>query len=486
MLRSANLQTQIPIAKSNSNFSLAFSERKMLLALVDIAIVTSIAIATLNWKIPPTNSWSLTTLAQQSIWILTMVALWLVWQFLNDMYELRMAVKLRRTWKRVGVGAIAISLIYIIYAFILPGDSYSSVVGNSKLYPLLSIAFTAGSIGLWRTIYKLCFGAAHSRERIAIYGAGYSGAAIAEALKYHPHYEIVGFIDDNIDLHKARVREVPVVGDRETLTKQFVERGKVDAIVLAISSPIEDTLLHLLTSCHDRGISVVPMPVLYEQVTGKIAVEHIGSQWFAALPMRRNSFDTFNRIGKRLLDIICALIIGTILVTIFPFVALAIRLDSPGPVFYMQERVGLYGKKFMVCKFRSMVQNAEVNGKAQWAVKGDSRITKVGQFMRKTRIDELPQIINVLRGEMSMVGPRPERQQFIDKLQEQIPFYRSRLAAKPGLTGWAQVKYGYGATVEDALIKLQYDLYYLKHCSPWLDFKILLRTFGVVIKMQGQ
>jgi exopolysaccharide biosynthesis polyprenyl glycosylphosphotransferase len=228
------------------------------------------------------------------------------------------------------------------------------------------------------------------------------------------------------------------------------------------------------------------MPVLYQQVTGKVAVEHIGSQWYSALPFHRNPFETCNRIGKRGLDVVCGVMIGLVLVVVFPFVAIAIKLDSPGAIFYQQERVGQHGARFTVYKFRSMVQNAERNGQAQWAVLGDARITQVGHFIRKTRLDELPQVINVLRGEMSMVGPRPERHQFIQELQQQIPFYRTRLAVKPGLTGWAQVNYGYGSTVEDALIKLQYDLYYLKHWSPWFDFKILLRTFSVVLKMQGQ
>jgi lipopolysaccharide/colanic/teichoic acid biosynthesis glycosyltransferase len=146
----------------------------------------------------------------------------------------------------------------------------------------------------------------------------------------------------------------------------------------------------------------------------------------------------------------------------------------------------LNGAKFTIYKLRSMVQNAELNGQAKWATKGDARITKVGNFIRKTRLDELPQVINVLTGEMSMVGPRPERQQFIDKLEQQIPSFDKRLAVKPGLTGWAQVNYGYGSTVEDAKIKLNYDLYYCKHQSLALNFKILLRTFAVVLKMQGQ
>jgi exopolysaccharide biosynthesis polyprenyl glycosylphosphotransferase len=194
----------------------------------------------------------------------------------------------------------------------------------------------------------------------------------------------------------------------------------------------------------------------------------------------------FDRIGRRVLDIICGLIISAIFVVVFPFVAIAIKLDSPGSIFYKQERVGLNGNKFTIYKLRSMVQNAERNGQAQWAVKGDSRITKVGNFIRKTRLDELPQVINVLKGEMSMVGPRPERQQFMEKLETQVPNFSKRLAVKPGLTGWAQVNYGYGSTVEDAKIKLNYDLYYCQHQSLALNFQILLRTFAVVLKMQGQ
>ena len=200
----------------------------------------------------------------------------------------------------------------------------------------------------------------------------------------------------------------------------------------------------------------------------------------------KKQFNRFDLVARRVLDIICGLIVAAIFVVVFPFVAIAIKLDSPGAIFYKQERVGLNGAKFTIYKLRSMVQNAERNGQAQWAVKGDARITKVGNFMRKTRLDELPQVINVLNGEMSMVGPRPERQQFMDKLEEQIPSFSKRLAVKPGLTGWAQVNYGYGSTVEDAKIKLNYDLYYCKHQSLALNFQILLRTFAVVLKMQGQ
>jgi exopolysaccharide biosynthesis polyprenyl glycosylphosphotransferase len=203
-------------------------------------------------------------------------------------------------------------------------------------------------------------------------------------------------------------------------------------------------------------------------------------------PASTLQFASFNEIGKRGLDIICGLIIAVIFAVVFPFVALAIKLDSPGSIFYKQERVGLNGAKFTIYKLRSMVQNAEVNGQAQWAVKNDARITKVGNFIRKTRLDELPQVINVLKGEMSMVGPRPERQQFIEKLEQQIPGFNHRLAVKPGLTGWAQVNYGYGSTIEDARIKLNYDLQYCQNQSLALDLQVIFRTFAVVFKMQGQ
>jgi exopolysaccharide biosynthesis polyprenyl glycosylphosphotransferase len=338
---------------------------------------------------------------------------------------------------------------------------------------------------VWRIIYGLVFSAEELPHRTLIVGAGVTGKILAEVLDRHPDYQAIGFIDDNPELNGSNYQNLPVLGDRHQILLE-IERRAVSQVVLAITKPIDGDLLQLLILCHQRGIEVTPMPVLYEQLTGKIAVEHIGSQWYSALPLKKPAFDTFNRTAKRLLDIICGLMIAAIFAIVFPLVGIAIKLDSPGPIFYQQERVGRYGKKFTIYKFRSMISNAEGNGEATWAVKGDVRITKVGQFLRKTRLDELPQILNILRGEMSLVGPRPERPEFIDKLQQQIPFYRTRLAVKPGLTGWAQVNYGYGSTVKDALIKLQYDLYYQKYCSLWLDIQIILRTFGVVLKMEGQ
>jgi exopolysaccharide biosynthesis polyprenyl glycosylphosphotransferase len=410
---------------------------------------------------------------------------WLIWLFVSDMYDLRVAVQLKQTIGKIGFGVIFTGIIYLLcYVATTPlpaSDEYFLL----QFAPGLSIIAIGALLSMWRAFYAVFLGVGYGIQRVLIFGAGVSGGILAAVFENYPHYQPIGFIDDNEQIHGKLHQNLKVLGDRRNL-RSIVDRYGISEIMLAVTKPIDDDLLQILTSCHEHGATITPMPVIYEKLTGKIAIDHIGSQWYSALPFKKNQFETFNRIGKRCIDVVCGLIIGAILLIIFPFVAIAIKLDSPGPIFYKQDRVGQHGKEFPVYKFRSMVQNAERNGKAQWSVQGDSRITKVGNFIRKTRLDELPQVLNVLRGEMSMVGPRPERDQFIQKLQQQIPFYRTRLAAKPGLTGWAQVNYGYGSTVEDAAIKLQYDLYYLHYWSPWLDFKILLRTFAVVLKMQGQ
>jgi exopolysaccharide biosynthesis polyprenyl glycosylphosphotransferase len=465
---------------------LEFSERKLLLSIGDIVLIASgICGSFWYWTYLSHRTFSWELVSQHSLWIIAMGIGWVVWMFVNDLYDLQIAVKLRRTLQRICWGSVTVGMIYLVYYFVTASAPLSEESFSLRFAPALAIVVTSMLLSIWRAMYAIFLGVAHASQRAIVIGAGVTGAILAEALEHHPYYKAIGFIDDNPQLHGKAYQNIPVLGDRHSLRLE-VDRYGVDEIILAISKPIDEDLLQILADFHERGVTITPMPVLYEKLTGKVAVEHIGSQWYSALPLNKNPFDTFNRIGKRCLDLICGMIIGSIFAAVFPFVAIAIKLDSPGAIFYKQERVGQYGSKFTVYKFRSMVQNAERNGKAQWAVKGDARITAVGNFIRKTRLDELPQVLNVLRGDMSMVGPRPERYQFIKELQQQIPFYRTRLAVKPGLTGWAQINYGYGSTIEDALIKLQYDLYYLKHWSPWLDLKILLRTFSVVLKMQGQ
>lgn len=472
---------------------LEISERRLLLRIGDLVLATVGSLSALAaWSIVADRPLNLALIESQLPWMLAIGLGWLAWLALADMYELRQVVVVRWSMRRIAIGAFTIGLIYIIYFFVtaVPPSSMAASAAMAQTTPLrlapgIAILACAGLLALWRWTYALVLGGPHARRRVLVLGAGAAGTTIADVLRDSAHFQIIGFVDDDVQKLGTRICDVPVLGGHARML-ELAELHTVDELIVAISGTMSGDVFQAVMDCHERGVMVTPMPLLYEQLTGKVAVEHIGSQWYVALPFESRPFSTLGHMAKRAIDILCGLVIGVVFLIALPFIALAIKLDSRGPVFYRQERMGLHGKVFTVVKFRSMVADAERDGKAQWATKNDARITRVGRIMRKTRLDELPQVINVIKGDMSMVGPRPERPQFIEKLQRQIPFYRTRLAAKPGLTGWAQVSYGYGATVEDALIKLQYDLYYIKHQSPWFDLKILLRTVGVVLKMKGQ
>jgi exopolysaccharide biosynthesis polyprenyl glycosylphosphotransferase len=266
--------------------------------------------------------------------------------------------------------------------------------------------------------------------------------------------------------------------------RHLIQNGVIDMIIMAIDYKANPELFEEAIEATQLGISLVPMPLAYERSQYKIPVAHIGEQWYLALPIEV-TVSALYLCWHKVMDTLFGLLGMLILGLIFPFMALLIRLDSPGPIFYSQERVGRQGRKFHIRKFRSMYHNAEQPGKAVWATEFDTRITRVGYFLRSTHLDELPQAFTILRGEMSLIGPRPERQEFVSELEKLIPFYRCRLMIKPGLTGWAQVKHHYGNTTDEALEKLQYDLYYIKHQSFTLDILILLRTVAEVVLRRG-
>jgi exopolysaccharide biosynthesis polyprenyl glycosylphosphotransferase len=262
------------------------------------------------------------------------------------------------------------------------------------------------------------------------------------------------------------------------------EQGASD-IILSVQHGLHSELLNSLLSCYEKGITVKPIHLVYEELMARVPVKHLRRDWFPIPPWNTAVAPIFYHISKRLLDIFVALMGLAVLLPLLPLIALAIFIESPGPIFYTQERLGKGGSSFYLIKFRSMIPNAEQAGKAIWAKKGDSRITRIGYFLRLTRLDELPQVFNILKGDMSVVGPRPERPQFVEQLEKEIPFYRTRLSIKPGLTGWAQINYRYGSTVEDAITKLEYDLYYIKRQSLLLDMLIIFRTVSVVFLFKG-
>jgi len=228
------------------------------------------------------------------------------------------------------------------------------------------------------------------------------------------------------------------------------------------------------------------MPIMYEEMTQRVPVEHLESDLVIRSFVDQVRVSGMYELFKRLMDILGSLVGLLIFVLILPLSALAIIVESGFPVFYSQERLGKGGRLFKIYKFRSMLQNAEEDGEAKFSMINDPRVTRVGNFLRRTRLDEMPQFLGVLTGEMSLVGPRAERPELVAQFQKQIPFYRARLLVKPGLTGWAQINYGYVATVKETVVKLEYDLYYIKHRTINLDFNIVLRTIGTVIRSTGR
>jgi lipopolysaccharide/colanic/teichoic acid biosynthesis glycosyltransferase len=228
------------------------------------------------------------------------------------------------------------------------------------------------------------------------------------------------------------------------------------------------------------------MASLYERLTGRVPVEHAGRNLHVILPLSDSPGHRAFWAAKRLVDLLAGVVGLVVLGLIAPGVALANALRSPGPLFFWQTRVGKGGRPFRLVKFRSMVVDAEAESGAVWAREGDGRVTPVGRFLRRARLDELPQVWNMLRGDMSLVGPRPERPEFVAELVERVPFYQARHTVRPGLTGWAQVRYPYGSSVEDALMKLQYDLYYIKHQGLYLETSIMVKTAAVMLRFKGR
>jgi len=338
----------------------------------------------------------------------------------------------------------------------------------------------------WHRLYTLAFAISAFQRRAIVVGGGWAGRTIVKTLTdFAPtHYEIIGFVDDDPAKQQSTIQGVPVLGPTSGLVDLAQNRGATD-VVLAINHDLQGEVLANILTCYEQGLQVSTMPELYEDLTDRVPVEHIGNNWFVVLPLDTQGRNLSYRIVKRALDLVISLISLTLFALLLPLLAALIKLDTPGPVFYRQKRVGRAGREFELLKLRSMFTDAEQDGQAKWAEQYDKRVTRVGLFLRRTRLDELPQLVNIVRGEMSLVGPRPERPEFVAELQQEIPFYRTRLTVKPGLTGWAQVNYDYGRSVTDALEKLRYDLYYIKHQSIQLDLIILLKTISTILLLKG-
>jgi sugar transferase (PEP-CTERM system associated) len=390
---------------------------------------------------------------------------------LYDFHRIRLrAVLLLRISQALGIGAMALALVFYAWP--------QARLGRSVF--LLSLLLMLTFMTAWRSLARWLLGHPRLAERVLILGAGQDAVALARELltRREAGYDVIGFIgDDPAQVGQSLInpRVVGVMPDLEAV----VSRYRPDRIVIAMPERRGRLPLDLLLKLKVRdGVTSYEADAFYEKLTGKIGGERLrlGQLVFADA----SRWTRLYKRARRLMDVALAIIIGLLTSPLMLLAALAIKLDSRGPVFYLQERVGLHNATFRIVKFRSMRVDAEANGPV-WANEGDSRVTRVGRWIRKLRIDELPQLFNIIRGEMSLIGPRPERPVFIKQLEQRIPYYSERHLVKPGLTGWAQVRYPYGASFEDAREKHQYDLYYIKNQSPMLDILILLETVRIVL-----
>ncbi len=321
------------------------------------------------------------------------------------------------------------------------------------------------------------------RRRILVVGAGDRAKRLLEFQKNAEGagFEILGCVSP--DSEKAKIDNA-LCGEAVGPLPDYVEQNDIDEIVLALEERRGALPIHDLLTCKIKGVKVSDFATFFERERGYVDIDTLQPSWLVFSDGFLGG-KLWEQIFKRLFDISASLAVLVFTLPILLVTALAVRFTSKGPVLYRQERVGRLGKTYHVLKFRSMRTDAEKDGVPQWADEDDPRVTKVGKIIRASRIDEIPQIFNVLKGDMSFVGPRPERPYFVDSLAAQIPFYNERHHVKPGITGWAQINHPYGASVEDAKSKLEYDLYYIKNYTIFLDFLILIQTARVVLWPDG-
>jgi sugar transferase (PEP-CTERM system associated) len=397
-----------------------------------------------------------------------------------DLYDLRMLQDRRGLVVGLIQAMGSASLIVALLYYWLP----SLIIGRGVF--VIGSVFIVALVAGWRMAFEWLSLRVGPAERLLIVGTGDAAVALARELferRQELGVELVGFVDPDARRVGSPVINPGVIGTIRDIPAITRER-KVDRVVVSLADargklPMDQ----LLDMKLNDGVRFDHLASVYEEYTGRIAIENLRPSWLIFSGGFRKS--RWTATAKRMLDTLLSAIGLLIVLPVFPIIAIAIRLTSPGPVFYSQRRVGREGRPFTIYKFRSMRQDAEARSGAVWSTENDPRVTPIGRFLRRTRLDEVPQFWNVLRGDMSFVGPRPERPEFVSNLTKEIAFYGQRHVVRPGLTGWAQIRHSYGSDVDGALQKLQYDLFYIKRQSIAFDLFILLETVKTVMVRRG-
>jgi exopolysaccharide biosynthesis polyprenyl glycosylphosphotransferase len=458
-------------------FHFEISERKIMLRLFDsLFMLVSLSLVGIIFEFRyfriDAQNWS---------WTLVLLLYFNLFGSIFELYDLQKASKFDSVFQNVLLSTGATVLFYMLTPFFTP-----SLPGNRLqiLFFLLSIAIP---LLLWRYIYITFISSPRFYKRVLVVGNSFDINLISSDLqKSDPNYMIVGYIktEDRIqseikanNLIRFEVKDLRGAIKEHHINEIVVASGYKEGLML----PLYNQLSYLLKA----GFPIKDYTQVYEEITKRIPVQHVDKDFYRYFPFSRSNQNKFYQFFFRVFDLLISLLGLVFFLLIVPFILVANLISNRGKLFYAQERVGKFGRHFKILKLRTMMKDAEPDG-PRYASKNDLRTTRFGKFLRRSRIDEIPQFYNVLKGEMSLIGPRPERPVFVKELSEVIPFYETRHVVKPGLTGWAQVKADYGNCHTDSLVKLQYDLYYIKHRGIFLDLNILLKTLSTVIFFRGQ
>jgi len=454
-------------------FNFELSERKLLLRLFDV-IILIVNIIGLNYIFE--NSYIYFNV-NFILWTSTYALYFLFFGTVFELYVLKKAESRFKVFQNLILSIGITTLLYVFTPFITPElPQNRSVILFLFLSNLLLLT-------VWRFAYIAFINSPRFYKRVFFVGERYDIDQIKTELNsFDPNYDIKGYVDTDPKQHSSKVIKRYPVGELETKLKSLY----IDEIVVANSySGVNEELYKILSTLLKEGLPIRAYSNVYEDITKRILIKDASNDFYLYFPFNRSNQNKLYLSINRILDILLSITGLVFLGCLIPFLLIVNLFYNKGPLFYSQYRVGKRSKVFKIKKLRTMVKNAETNG-AQWAIKDDKRITKFGKFLRVTRLDELPQFANILIGEMSVIGPRPERPEFVKQLKENIPFYETRHSIKPGLTGWAQVNAKYASSSNETLQKLQYDLYYIKERGLYLDFRILVKTISTIIFYRGQ
>ena len=465
--------------KNNKKRQCEISERKVLLRIFDIIFVLiSLYFVSKTFQF---HYFDLTL--TNYYWAIVLAIYLTVFGTVFEMYNLQVASNQFQVIKSIILTTSTTVLFYLLTPI------YTPVLPSNRLQILYFFLAIFLALLLWRLFYVAYLASSRFIKKVIIICDNSQLKELVEGLEsVDPHYKVLGYINsDESNLQNAVFNLHFIENIEIKKLEQYVVKNSISEVVIAsqntdgITVNLYNQLIHLL----ERGFVIREYTQVYESITQRIPVQYMARDFYRYFPFSRSNQNQLYLFIARILEIIISIIGLTIGLALIPFVLIGNTIANKGGLFYTQARIGRNGKVFKILKFRTMGKNAETNG-AVFATINDARITPFGKFLRKTRIDEFPQFYNILKNEMGVIGPRPERPVFVSEIAKRMPFYETRHVIKPGLTGWAQVNYSYGETIEDSLIKLQYDLYYIKHRSLFLDFNIMLKTISTIVFYRGQ